>query len=1202
MGLLTHLSVLNQVALLAAAASFHVVTDPYVATQWNACPSTCENANPNDWDFYSDLHILKSCDEPMLLNLVVSNPTGDPNIRQPLYACSTSSVDKIGTLKAEVLNTPSATRNSTKNVQMETAWRGEETTQYSSHAEVAAQLVQSHLDAPTSQNATIALGYSNGVAFGAFIGSKMEKSKDKSVLQSFVTKLRQGELNKYGIMMQVCNSNRPAAYNLGVVAEASADPAGALSAVQEALATWNNGQCASGYSGSSNSKISVGEAEDDFTPPSNGTSTHSHGSSHGKRHFSQLHRRGTCSAIKVNDGDSCGAIATRCGVSPADFTKYNPSKNLCSALLAGQHVCCSAGTLPDYSPKPNAAGTCATYTVQNNDDCSKIAAAKSITTDNIKDWNAKSWDWTGWYKGDPPMPSVLKTAVCGPQKAGTKRPDDWDDIESLNPCPLNACCDIWGQCGTTSKFCTKTNSTTGAPGTAKTGTDGCISNCGTGIVFDDSGFDDHPVMVGYYEAFQNTRPCLNMDVTAINNTVQWVDVSSVKDEFDDFKKYSSPGKKPKVLSFGGWSFSTDLDSYAIFRKGVTDDQCSLFASNVAKFADDNDLDGLDFDWEYPGAPDIPGIPAGDSGGGDRYLQFLKEVRDKLSSDKTLSIAAPSSYWYLKGFPIKNISSVVDYIVTWADDGCDGSAGLRSHVNNTEILNSLSMITKAGVPNSKIVAGLASYGRSFGMVDPACFSPECKFTGPESTAMPGRCTETPGYIANAEIHEWLQGDQNITTYFDEVSRSTISYSANGTWVAYTDENERNNRITNWWYNRTVLGTSLWAMDLNEFVAELPDGTVLSPLKLPNCDQVFDSLDNVEAAADSINPECMNIYLIQALQGNLTSSLTKYHDVLKTDYDEKFGWYQDAIREQFPKSLAAFLKANASNYFDCTSQPLHSPDGQPEGKNVSSGCPSNALDTGYAVFYWTAKDKEGFLNDLEESTKISPDQLLWEVDRSHCTSSPGPSQPSQCSGSRNIGKPVLPDDFTVSNPKTIISARLPDITTFQDQSDTLSTLATSDLYLGDTSDVVDGASMLVLMVSNSITSMKSVEKIGSEYHKEQVEEIILLFVTALLLLIPGVDEAADEAGLAAVAITLRAIGAAGDAGFGIYGIVSAKDGGTAEIFLAILGGLGVLDMVRAPALFAKAAKARRAMSSEHIATLGDEVKGGMAQIDKLKQLCR
>lgn len=83
------------------------------------------------------------------------------------------------------------------------------------------------------------------------------------------------------------------------------------------------------------------------------------------------------------------------------------------------------------------------------------------------------------------------------------------------------------------------------------------------------------------------------------------------------------------------------------------------------------------------------------------------------------------------------------------------------------------------------------------------------------------------------------------------------------------------------------------------------------------------------------------------------------------------------------------------------------------------------------------------------------------------------------------PNLPPDFTVSNPKEIISARLPNITTFENQSTTIASLANSDLYLGDTIDVVDGASLLILMVSNSIASMKSVEKIGEEYHKEKVE---------------------------------------------------------------------------------------------------------------------
>jgi GH18 family chitinase len=31
-------------------------------------------------------------------------------------------------------------------------------------------------------------------------------------------------------------------------------------------------------------------------------------------------------------------------------------------------------------------------------------------------------------------------------------------------------------------------------------------------------------------------------------------------------------------------------------------------------------------------------------------------------DKEISVAAPASYWYLKGFPIKLMASVCDYIV------------------------------------------------------------------------------------------------------------------------------------------------------------------------------------------------------------------------------------------------------------------------------------------------------------------------------------------------------------------------------------------------------------------------------------------------------------------------------------------------------------------------------------------------------------
>lgn len=49
-----------------------------------------------------------------------------------------------------------------------------------------------------------------------------------------------------------------------------------------------------------------------------------------------------------------------------------------------------------------------------------------------------------------------------------------------------------------------------SPTGAKQDTNGCIYICGTDIVYDDSGLPDHPVVIRYYEALQNTRACLNL--------------------------------------------------------------------------------------------------------------------------------------------------------------------------------------------------------------------------------------------------------------------------------------------------------------------------------------------------------------------------------------------------------------------------------------------------------------------------------------------------------------------------------------------------------------------------------------------------------------------------------------------------------------------------------------------------------------------
>lgn len=65
------------------------------------------------------------------------------------------------------------------------------------------------------------------------------------------------------------------------------------------------------------------------------------------------------------------------------------------------------------------------------------------------------------------------------------------------------------------------------------------------------------------------------------------------------------------------------------------------------------------------AIDIPGTPPGQPEDGPNYLKFLSAMRNKLPRGprgRTLSIAAPASFWYLKAFPIGKMADELDYIV------------------------------------------------------------------------------------------------------------------------------------------------------------------------------------------------------------------------------------------------------------------------------------------------------------------------------------------------------------------------------------------------------------------------------------------------------------------------------------------------------------------------------------------------------------
>lgn len=76
----------------------------------------------------------------------------------------------------------------------------------------------------------------------------------------------------------------------------------------------------------------------------------------------------------------------------------------------------------------------------------------------------------------------------------------------------------------------------------------------------------------------------------------------VKEQFELFQ--GMKGIK-KIISFGGWDFSTMPGTYSILREAVKPFNRETFKNNLIAFMNEHDLDGMDLDWEYPGVSDLP---------------------------------------------------------------------------------------------------------------------------------------------------------------------------------------------------------------------------------------------------------------------------------------------------------------------------------------------------------------------------------------------------------------------------------------------------------------------------------------------------------------------------------------------------------------------------------------------------------------------
>ncbi|KAJ3573081.1 hypothetical protein NPX13_g4829 [Xylaria arbuscula] len=1278
-----------------------------------------DSSETRTWFLMSDPEKLAACNETMLLNMMVRTEVDMISNTHPAIRACTANYDS-DVMHPSTSDDRDASLRPTANQVLEKLPVRIHQPEVSNDDKFSIQHLLSaghqiarrlSLQPPSCANNVLTFGYAQSSVIGLFAGPEVhQQGITLELLNNLLTYAERTSLSRTTIVQLCGATSRGADYNIGVIATSSRN----LQAVRTIVKTWAEGECVSQPEAgeewmivtlrvphlpeanptnssqvTSQSRLRI-RADCKTTKVNAGDGCYAVAERCGvsEADLSKYNRAdlcksliadetvccssgslpstlpqgnsdGTCKTRSVVSGDSCGSLASKCGISAADFTKVNPKEDLCANLVVGQKVCCSDGKFPDLKPKPDTDGNCATYTTQKDDSCSAIAAARGLTAKDVEDFNKKTWGWNGCesllvdYKmcvseGNPPLPQSVPNAVCGPTVEGTEQPKPGTDLATLNPCPLNVCCNIWGQCGTTDDFCTEKESKSGAPGTSGA-KNGCISNCGRDVIKGSP--PAQKIKVAYFEAWNHNRKCLTMDVDQIDTSAYthihfaFADITpdfqvvindkNVKEQFELFKGLTDV---KRILSFGGWDFSTAPGTFQILREAVKPANLETFKNNVIAFVNEHDLDGVDLDWEYPGAPDIPSIPSDDPESGMNYYKFLSSFKSSVGSSKTISFAAPASYWYLRAFPIDMMAKEIDYIIyltydlhgqwdygnKWTSSGCDTGNCLRSHVNETETKDALALITKAGAPSNKVVVGVASYGRSFKMAEAGCTSEGCKFTGsPQvSNAAKGRCTDTAGYLSNAEIQEIIATGKVNKQWKGEGSNMMVYNDTE--WVAYMDDDTKMTRAE-FYDSYNFAGTTDWAVDLQYF----DDGSELDSLEdafidenyWPSCPELEDTLEELQNNKGALLPHCVEKYLIDAQVAVMTEALEKYQDLIEHGYDAKFKIYEDYVKEQIPDQLNNFMASDkVDKYFTCSETKdircckdcsyATCLEGCTKGNDCVAGRGSAETDTCPKFEFtldlldpktvpnatFTLNDADGFFKDLEDT---------WGIDKSWIKF--GDRFVKGSNGCQYAGDDVKEcikensdwfwnfplvdnDKVEIFNPKDLIGASYPKAEDLRNRIMTLGEVAEFDeLILAR--DTVDASSLPAFSMEEAVNSMDKIVEQAKEIEKREREEFILNFLTGLLFFIPFVGEAAGAAGLVSTRALLRLIGAAGDAGLAVYDVVQNPDNAFTAVFSYLLGaGLG-------RAGFKRAAGSRRGLTMDDYKSLGN-IKGRLDMVGDIR----
>ncbi len=240
-----------------------------------------------------------------------------------------------------------------------------------------------------------------------------------------------------------------------------------------------------------------------------------------------------------------------------------------------------------------------------------------------------------------------------------------------------------------------------------------------------------------------------------------------------------------LLSLGG---AGNCDGFAPM--ATNDATRATFCHNVKAFITERGIDGIDIDWEYTSIPSSQ-----DTAG---YRKLVHELRDTLGSSALITMALPCSPYWGKWFSVEGFLDDVDWIGimtyditgSWAStSGYNSPLYPRNGITDWSWEQSMTYWTGRGVPKSKLLPGIPTYGYAFAQST----GPGASFTGD---------VEYTSYTNIMSHNDWV-------FHWDDIAMVPYAITPSGGYVTF--ENARSVACkSRWLSDNEYAGVIIWEL--------------------------------------------------------------------------------------------------------------------------------------------------------------------------------------------------------------------------------------------------------------------------------------------------------------------------------------------------------------------------------------------------------